>query len=353
MKRQMRRLAIGLPAVLLVALLLFYLALDVWLESAGGKGALEKALAKQAGMPVRLGEDFDVILFPVIGVSGARLQIGGDGQGPFLVSGSYEVEIALGPLLDKRLLIESVHLRDGTVVTERYSREETEGGAGQEAVPLPEVRQFSLQDFHFKAADSDRSALLIRRLDFSGFAEGRPTPVTVELEGFGRIEGDLTWLSDSQRIEVRAGLSDWSPGAVEIDAELHLRTRSLDLLARFDPAAGGDPVELAASVSPLDDRWSLSGLRLDRGGQRVSGRGCLLPGSPASLGLVLQAASLDLDQLTAGLEALPQEGEAVGDPAAGVALDWSIRLEVEELRTGGALARRAVLNVGGSHPCLD
>jgi hypothetical protein len=349
----MRRLAIGLPALLLLALVLFYLALDMWLESAGGKDALGKALAKQAGMPVRLGDEFDVILFPVIGVSGTGLEIGGDGQGPFLVSGSYDVEIALGPLLDKRLLIESVHLQDGTVVTERYRREDGDSGNGRGAGQLPEVRQFSLQDFRFMAADTDRSALEIRRLDFSGFAEGRPTPVTAELEDLGQITGELTWLPEPQRIELRAGLSAWPPGVIDIEAGIDLRTRSLDLVARLDPATGGDPVDLAAAISQLDDRWSLSGMRLERGGQLVSGRGCLLLGSPVSLGLDLEAASLDLDRLTAGLEALAQGEEVVTEPSPGTALEWSIRLEVEELRTGGAVARRAVLKVGEGHPCTD
>ena len=353
MNRLLRRLAIGLPALLLLALVLFYLVLDMWLESAGGKDALGKALAKQAGMPVRLGDEFDVILFPVIGVSGTRLEIGGDGQGPFLASGSYEVEIALGPLLDKRLLIESVHLRDGTVVTQRYSREESDGTNGHGSGKMPEVRQFSLQDFRFMAGATDRVALEIRRLDFSGFVEGRPTPVTAELQDLGRIAGELTWLPEAQRIELRAGLSGWPPGFIDIDAGVDLHTWSLDLVARFDPATGGDPVDLSAAISPLDDRWSLSGLRLERGGQLVSGHGCLLSGSPVLLGLDLEAASLDLDRLAAGLE-VPGEGGAVeAEPPAGISLEWNIRVAVEELKARGAVARRAVLNLGEGRPCAD
>jgi uncharacterized protein involved in outer membrane biogenesis len=342
---------IAVPVLLMAALVLFYLALDTWLESAGGKGALEKTLAKKTGMPVRLGGEFDVILFPVIGVSGKRLEVGGDAHGPFLVSGSYELEIALGPLLDKRLLIESVHLQDGTVFTERYSRETSFGDNGEDAGPLPEVRRLSLQDFQLVAGATDRAALKIRQLDISDFAAGRPTPLTAELDDLGRIEGELTWLSDAQRIEVRAGLAGWPPGAVDIDARIDLQTRAVDLAARFDPATAGDPVDLAVAISPQGDRWILSGLRLERGEQLVSGSGCLLQGNPASLGLELKAGSLDLERLAAGLETPGQGGEVDSEPSPGLALEWNMRLVVEELRARGAVARRAVLNVGAGRAC--
>ena len=83
-----------------------WLALDAWLESAGGRSAIERVLGAESGYPVALAGDFKVVLLPAPGVSGTDLRVyPADGMGPMLTGGRYTVALALRPLLRREILV--------------------------------------------------------------------------------------------------------------------------------------------------------------------------------------------------------------------------------------------------------
>jgi uncharacterized protein involved in outer membrane biogenesis len=109
-----RRLLLFVPAALLLLFAAAYLMLGAWLESAGGRRAVERALAERLGMSVTLQGEFDIMLLPSIGVSGTELVLGPPGPASELArSREYALALALGPLLERRLLIQSIALDGG------------------------------------------------------------------------------------------------------------------------------------------------------------------------------------------------------------------------------------------------
>ena len=61
---RLRRVLFVLPLVSVFLLVLLYFAVDYWLESAGGRRALERTLGEKIGVPVHLNGDFNIRLLP-------------------------------------------------------------------------------------------------------------------------------------------------------------------------------------------------------------------------------------------------------------------------------------------------
>jgi len=190
-----------ISAGLLLALLFLaaYLLVDAWLEGAGGRRALERALQDRIGLPVRLDGEFRVVLLPSVGVSGTALVVGEPGPATELLrSDSYAVSLALEPLFHRRLSIDSVEFGNGTLHLERWPESEAPSTrAPQSTVQLPEIERLEILDFKvFAAADGDQPYLL-RELSIEQFAAGRASAFRLEVEDYGAWDGSLTW--DPQR----------------------------------------------------------------------------------------------------------------------------------------------------------
>ena len=67
MNRFARRIFLLLPLFTVLFLALMYLAVDTWLQSAGGRRAVERVLTDQVGLPVELQGDFNIMLLPAAG----------------------------------------------------------------------------------------------------------------------------------------------------------------------------------------------------------------------------------------------------------------------------------------------
>jgi hypothetical protein len=121
MKFLQRHKWLSLSATLILLLLAAFWLADTWLESSGGREMLEQNLSSRIGVPVRLQGEFDLALWPSIGVSGTELVIGDPGPDSELIrSGEYAFAVALLPLLEKQLVIERVEVRGSTIYPDRF-----------------------------------------------------------------------------------------------------------------------------------------------------------------------------------------------------------------------------------------
>ena len=234
MRRRLLWLLAGVPLALAALGGVAYLALNAWLESAGGRHAIERVLTAQSGYPVRLAGEFEVVLLPSPGVSGTDLRVLDAADGPLLVSGGrYAVALALRPLLRRELLVDRLTLGDV-----RF------GEAGAAGFRVPEF-------------------------EITGFAVDRPAAFRLDLGPYGEATGRFTWRPADSALTL-----DLAWGGFLFP------TLSLDLSASYD-AAGlwFDSIDAVVDGQPLD------------------GSGCYRLDDGSGLQLDLRAGRLDLDAL--------------------------------------------------------
>lgn len=348
-----RRLLLVTPLALALLFAVAYLLVDAWLESAGGRHAVERALAERIGLPVRLDGDFNVMLLPSVGVSGTRLVLGEPGPATEVArSEDYAVSLALAPLFESRLLIESVRFSDGILHLGRWPGRSASAEAPVQGTPvLPEISELEIRDFRLVAGEGADSPYLLRELSVEDFTPGRAAPLRVELEGYGAWIGSLTWRPQGAELAVTAaGRGEW-PGELRLGVAWLLNAGTGDVVVTWGDGPFGSAVEprLALTFAALPAGIRLPAVRLEADTLRVAGDGCLLTGQATELHLELASDRLDADALPdlAGL------ADAGGEASAGwpEGLDFNVRLSVGELRASGVLAQQAVLRLGGEPDC--
>jgi hypothetical protein len=353
-RRAGRWLLLGLPLALALLFAAAWLLVDAWLESAGGRQAVERALADRIGLPVRLEGEFHVMLLPSVGVSGTVLVIGDVGVATELArSEEYAVSLALAPLFEGRLLIESIRFSDGVLHLDRWPEgAATSDGVPGEALVLPDVEALEVRNFRVLSGEGDATPYLLRSLEIERFAPGRATPFRLDVEGFGAWAGNLSWHAGRAALEVSStGKGDW-PGEIRLRAEALLNDATADVELHWlgDPAAA-DEAGLALVVAWLPAGLRLEDLRLVSDALLVEGAGCLVTADRPALNLELSADRVDADALPALSGPEEPGGEGQASMAWPEGLDFNVRLEVEELLAGGAVARQAVLRLGGEPDC--
>jgi hypothetical protein len=342
---------------LVLALLLVgaYLLVDAWLESAGGRRAVEQTLAERTGLPVRLEGDFKVMLLPAIGASGTGLAIGGAGpEDEILRSGKYELSLALRALLEGRVVIEAIRLEQGSFQLQRWLELEQEpADASAPGVSLPEVRLLELQRFRVHGEEGSEQSYLLQELRIEEFAEERETPFRLVAEDFGTWAGIFSWSSRHAQLDLDATGSGAWPGAIQVNvgARLDAGSGNLEALWAGDPAAVAPrpDIRLTFAYTLLEAGVSLDGMQLDMDPLSVRGEGCLLTNARPALHLELAAEQVDLDALPdpAAFSGSSAEDSAAWEPP----LDLNVRLSAAEFRKSGAVARQAVLRLGDNPDC--
>lgn len=232
-----RRLIISVPASLVLLAVAFYFAAIAWLESSGGREAIEKQLSAAAGIPVRLTGTFDLSLLPVPRAAGSELLLSDPSGNEVVRSRGFRVDLALKPLFQRQFRVDRLELDWLTL-----------GAADGPRFSIPSVA-------------------------VSGFEPGRATGLDVDLGFLGAVEGTFTW----------------RPEASEVALDVHWGIE------------GRDPVELAGSVSYFSDYAAFSGMQAVIAGQELAGHGCLLLADRPVLNLDLHAGVLDLAALEAAV----------------------------------------------------
>ena len=166
MTPRLRWVLLGLPLALAALAGLAWLALDTWLESAGGRRAIEDVLSAQSGYPVSLAGEFEVVLLPVPGVSGTDLRVGGaPGEDVLATSARYGVSLDLRALLRREV----------------------------------NVNRLTLGDVRFGATDG----LLVPEIEITGFAVARPADFRLDLGPYGEVQGAFTWRPEIGDVDLR------------------------------------------------------------------------------------------------------------------------------------------------------
>ena len=204
-------------ALILLLVAAFWLA-DTWLESSGGREMLEQNLSSRIGVPVHLQGEFNLALWPSIGVSGTELVIGDPGPESELIrSREYGLAVALLPLLEKELVIERVGIRGSTIYPDRLYGVSKDGTGGP---------------------------IHLDSLVISDFAINQETPFAFEIDGLVSVAGSFRW-NPSQFVIFFNGLNLVTAGGeavgqgclrlqAPISLQLDLEAESLDLDAIRD-----------------------------------------------------------------------------------------------------------------------
>lgn len=236
MKRLVRRVFLLLPLFTVLFMAVMYIALDAWLQSAGGRRAVERVLTAQLGMPVGLQGEFNIMLLPSAGVSGTNFVVRDRADNSeFARGGRFRVSLELLPLIREELRINEIVVEELLI-------------AGQ---------------------GTDGDGFTVPQVSVTGFSPGEPAEFSIDVGAWGEVTGEFTWLPEDYAIDL--GLS-WGGFLFPQIA--------LDALIRYS-----------------ENAVSFSRLAADLDGQAVEGTGCLIHSPGAELNLELVAGVLDLDRL--------------------------------------------------------
>jgi len=357
-----------LPLALVLLVVAAYFLLGVWLESAGGRQAVERALAERIGLPVTLEGEFDVMLLPAVGVAGTGLVVGEPGPATeVLRRRDYAVSLALAPLLERRLSIESVRFEAGLFHLGRWTGPRAAAPASAPAdIGLPDIERLEIRDFDVMVSAGDGQPYRLRELAIEGFAAGRPASFVLEVEAAGRWAGNIHWRREPATLDLAAtGVGPW-PGEVRLTAELGLVSGEGAVTADWVGAplasAAGFDLRVSFVYASAGSGWRIDDLRLAAEPLLVTGEGCLVGEDRPQLHLDLLSERLDLDDVP-DLGAFTGAGQAMGrepvsaegpGPAAtpqDAGLDFHLRLSAAELVAGEVVARDAVLQLGAAPDC--
>lgn len=358
MKAAVRRLLLFLPVLLVLLFAGAYLLAGAWLESSGGRQAIEQELSRRLGVPVNLRGEFSIALLPSVGVAGTELVIGEPGPASELGrSAEYAVELALGPLLHGTLVVESFRLAGGRLYLERLP---PQGGAAAapeaETSPpgLPDIASFTIRDFEIVTADDNR--FLVQEFALEGFVPGRPAPFHLAVADYGALAGSLDWRAAASELVLTAAWSDYLPGLLQLRLRAALAAGDGDLEAEWsapgDAADASPAIRMAADYELRPGGVAFPDFRLDAGTQHAAGEGCLVLDDTPALHLDLASPRIDLDALP-DLSALTALGGGAeeGGAATDSVVSFNLRLRAAEARGAGAVAREAVLQAGGEPDC--
>ena len=363
MKAAIRRLLLFLPVLFVLLFAGAYLLAGAWLESRGGRQAIEQELSRRLGVPVNLQGDFSIALLPSVGVAGTDLVIGEPGTASELGrSAEYAVELAVRPLLHGTLVVESFHLAGGRLYLERLppSGDAAVDANSETAAPgLPDIGSFTIRDFEIVTAGDSR--LLLQEFTLEGFVSGRPAPFRLAVADYGVLAGSLDWREAASELVLSAAWSDYLPGLLQLRLQLRFRAglaaAAGDLEADWSPpgVAADAPaaIRMAANYALRPGGIGFPDFRLDLGTQHAAGDGCLAFGDTPALHLDLASPLIDLDALPDLSELAAFGGGGTEEESAAIdsVVSLNLRLRAAVARGGGAVAREAVLQAGGEPDC--
>ncbi|MCC7413965.1 MAG: AsmA family protein [Gammaproteobacteria bacterium] len=342
----MKKLLLALLVIVLVAagaLAAFLLTFDVNRYKDELIALVERQSGRSFAIDGELG--LKLSLIPTVTVQGVRLGNAGWGSAPDMIRiAHFEAQAALLPLLERRVVIRRLYLRDAEVVLERNADGDanwTVGASAREStLPAPaaglpafEIEQVSVEDttvryhagtdvpareIHLKAlhtSAADRTTAIA--LDMQGSVDGRPISLTgtlgtlAALADVRPLDLDLVGQSGGVRINARGSVALVQAAQLfRLDVELAADTiAALGGAAAALPAVG--PVAVAVTLTADERGYVFDGLHATIGRSALAGSGVLALAMPrAHLRGGIEASLLDLTELLpGGSDKPPGKGE--------------------------------------------
>jgi len=346
---------------------------------------LQNQLSQSLGLPVRLGGDYSLKIFPRLKIAGSGLEIGQTaGPEAMAFSRHYSAVVELAPFIHHEVRISSIQLSGGYLDLSRLPTDAAaENGRPGPGMTLPQVASLEIDDFSIHTGKAEK-VLQIDQLLVKDFKAGRESAVSLQARlinataeiAWLKIDGSLTVGEGAfsprfviHEMTVKRGGSvivgldgswEWDqPGghltgqmrwqAVRAFAEMHLDmatkpSPSGALLVDYRDPEQPESASLSIGFLVRPDLIELNDLNLRVAGQSIVGSGCFVQADTARLNLELHAETLDLDRIQSIYE-MP-EGEGAEMP-----VELAIELRVSNARLGGAEATDAVVAVGDPPAC--
>lgn len=381
-----------LPLALALILLALVLFADAWLESSSGRNQLERALTRTLGMPVHIGGDFSIAFLPSLGVSGTGLFIGDQkSMAPLVQSETFHAELALMPLIDKKVHILALRAAHGQLDPMQF-RELRSGRktTAQKNLELPQIERLQLEDFTISLAGNN---LLLRQFELIEFQSGKLSSLNFEITlvsgdteialkavrsdllvaaNAERIDlevGELTIETGAERVGAITGAFSWIPeqdlletqlqgqraGFGSADLSASLFSNSMKGAFSMDFLAAGSASVATAEVSfqVLDEGVDFPSISVSLDQQQAQGHGCLLSGQPQVLNLSMMSEYVNVDliePLFSGGDGGNDGGKGVGN-GAGMPFELNLKVSATELHVAGAVAYRTEIRSGLEPDC--
>lgn len=314
MKRALKWIAVIAAAVLVLAAAAVVIVPRL-VDLNRFKPQIEKQVAEATGRPFALGGDIRLSLFPRAGIVLEDLRLGnpdGFAQRDFVAVESFELQVALLPLLSRNLVVERFVVDAPRIWLAKNAKGRANwgsvAGAAKKVPAAPEqakveaefsraglpIESLAVGEFDIKngavvyldegtGARSEVSALNLRleaisfdrpiRLDLSALLDGRPVTVTGQVGPVGReigrqpvpldvqvaaldelklqLNGRLQDLTTDPRVDLRVDLAPFSPRqlAADLGQAFPLQTADPGVLARLSLQAGVQGTAKTVSVS--------------------------------------------------------------------------------------------------------
>jgi hypothetical protein len=389
--KRLWRVALILLLLVLAVLLLVFFSASSWLETSAGRTLLQRELGKSLGLQAALQGEYALELFPGLQIAGQQLELREvDSSQAMARLESYQLHLALWPLLSKQVVIHKVVVRDGFLDLDLL-----EGNAAnppdevKTESQLPSIR--SLQVSGLKLLKSSTDLLNIDHLALENFTPGKDAAISlgfslpgdpagsslVQLSGKMQLATaplhlTLKLAETSLRVKDQAwplgqGQLDWSADSGVIEGsltgqiagfsglfEFSLQTVPVMNILLASRLVTADGRNLSVSVAAREQAgfWVLEPVELMLEGQLLSGTGCFSMQGKPLLQLQLQSPDLDLDKLQ---DLLPADllSASSGSPnaSADLPVDLAVELLAEQASMAGAEAREVRLLLGNQPDC--
>lgn len=388
----MRIFGIGLALLLGVLLLLLFSA-GSWLETETGRSLLQRELSRSLGMDANLQGDYSLEIIPGIHIAGRELVLKDELAGlPIASLDSYELRLALWPLLRKQVDIHKVALNRGSLDLDVYSAAtaKSAGDSGTTAA-LPRIRSLDVSEL--RLLRSAEEFLFVEQLSVKDFAEGKASPIdfSIQLAGTpspGGLQLAGTFALKTEPFEILLMIAEsnleidgqaWPLGHGQLtwDGSQELLTGNIEsqhfgfetrvkvwaqlsdsLLIQLSLEAMsplGQLLSASLELVPGNKEWLVNDLSLGLDGQSVMGKGCFSTEDLPVVQLQLRSARLDLDALSSILpsELLASDQDGGIPSELDSPINLRVELLVEELKLDNAIARDVRLLLGSEPACFD
>ncbi len=373
----------------LMVLVILVFSTSSWLETETGRKLLQRELGKSLSLEAELRGDYSLKLFPGIRIAGKQLLLSPVNSNQALAEiKSYELHLALRPLLRKEILIHEVVIDGGSLDLDLLTGQ-SGTGEKESAMQIPKIDSMVISGLIL--LQSGKEFLQVSNLNVQGFAESRKAPislslslptsyknhVTANLEGVMQVEAnplitsfdvrELMLVLDGQSWPLGAGHLKFSGETGEFvgdlegelsgyasKAELALQTKGAIWVQGRIELRSKDSGLLAASLKAHKEtsRWLLEQVELDLDGQLLVGAGCLETNDPVRLQLQLQAEQLNLDAVQ---DLLPVQlltgGSETESTLQDLPLQLAIELKATQASAAGAVAKEVRLLLGDKPDC--